>query len=173
MNQKVYPRALNLDAIAQRIQDVFGNEGFEVQRMGSADDMYVQLKKAGIARTLTGMDQSITVHMQRVGSTTSVTQGQANWLSKGGAMGAGVIIPVLWPLMVTSAVGIYSQRNLPGRVWKVIDDYAIAQNTAIGVAVGELGTPIMGIQQGSHCPHCGVTNNADAAFCNACGTKLK
>jgi uncharacterized membrane protein YvbJ len=26
--------------------------------------------------------------------------------------------------------------------------------------------------QAIHCPHCGVMNNQDAAFCSACGTAL-
>jgi hypothetical protein len=171
MNQKVYPHALNLDTIAQKIQDVFGNDGFEVQKMGTSEDIYVQLRKAGIARKLTGMDQAITVHMQRVGATTSVTLGQAAWMSKAAGMGIGIF--VLAPLIVTSALGIWAQHNLPGRVWKLIDEYAISQATTVGVQVGEMGTPLMGLQQGVHCPHCGVTNTADSQYCNACGTKLK
>ena len=171
MNQKVYPKNLNLDAIAQRLQDVFRNEGFEVQKMGSGDDVYVQLKKGGIVRQAVAMNQALTIHMQRVGASTSVSLGQAAWMSKAAGMGLGVF--VLWPLIVTSAVGIYSQEKLPGRVWKVIDDYALGQGTAVGVQVGEMGTPIMGIQQGIPCPHCGVTNTPESSFCNVCGTKLK
>ena len=64
MNQKIYPKSLNLDAIAQKIEDVFGNDGFEVQKIGSSEDMYLQLKRGGLAQRVTGLDQAITVHMQ-------------------------------------------------------------------------------------------------------------
>jgi len=174
MNQKVYPHALNLDAVAQRIQDTFGNDGFEVQKMGTPDDMYVQLRKGGIARKVAGMDQAITGHMPRVGSTTSVTMGQAAWMTKALGVGATILVStVLFPLMITDVIGAWGQHNLPIRVWKVIDEYAIGQAMTVGAQVGEMGSALMGIQQGVHCPHCGVTNTADSLFCNACGTKLR
>jgi hypothetical protein len=138
--------------------------------------MYVQLRKGGIVRTATGLNQALTVHMQRVGATTSVTLGQAAWGSKGGAMAAGAVglaIPILFPLFITGAVGAWNQHNLPMRVWKSIDEYAMTQAMTTGTQVSEMGTALMGLQQGVHCPHCGVTNAGDAQFCSACGTKLK
>ena len=171
ITQKVYSKSLNLEAIARRIADVLGNDDFEVQKMGSGDDVYVQVRKGGLLHKVVGMDQALTVHMQKTGTSTSISQGQAEWMSKAASMGIGAL--VLWPFAVTSAVGIYSQNKLPGRIWKIIDDYAITQGAPVGVQTGEMGTPIMGTEQGMHCPHCGATNPQESKFCNACGTKLK
>lgn len=65
--------------------------------------------------------------------------------------------------MVPGVIGIYEQHELPGKIWKVIDDYA-STNGPSNATETHL--------QAIHCPHCGVMNNQDAQFCSACGSPL-
>lgn len=121
----------------------------------------MQIKKGGVGRTIIGIDQALTVHMMKNGGNTSVSLGQAKWADK--AVVGAVEFLVFWPLMATAGYGIYEQHKLPGKIWKVIDDYASSQGTTHSNEQ---------VLQAMHCPECGVTNGPDAKFCSACGSKL-
>jgi hypothetical protein len=123
-------------------------------------DKYVQIKKGGL-RTVVGMSQALTVHIHRDGGTV-VSLGQARWVDKAAVEAVGFL--VFLPLMVPGAVGIYEEARLPGKIWKVIDDYAASQ--------GAVHSEERNVQA-VHCPDCGVMNSSDAKFCSACGAPLK
>ena len=65
--------------------------------------------------------------------------------------------------MVPGVIGIYEQHELPGKIWKAIDEYASTKGSSQATETH---------MQAIHCPHCGVMNSQDAAFCSACGAAL-
>jgi hypothetical protein len=161
MKERTYPNTLDTNGLADRLETTFRSEGYQVQRLGTPDNLYVQIKKAGIGRTLIGMDQALTARMMKSGGNTMISLGQARWADK--AVVGTIEFLVFWPLMATAGYGIYEQHKLPGKIWQVIDSYASSQGSTHTDEKEVI--PV-------HCPHCGVTNSADAKFCTACGAQL-
>jgi hypothetical protein len=164
MMQKSYQMALDIDRLGSELITHFSAKGYETQSFGNATEMMVQIRKAGILRKATGMDQALTVHMTRLGGATNVSLGQASWGTK--AVGEAVGLFLVWPLMLTATYGAYEQAKLPSEIWATIDGYAAA--TGVNLET----TPHTFVQT-SHCPHCGVTNSSDSSFCSACGERLR
>ena len=162
MKEKVYPGSLNVEGLASKLQDAFQSQGYQVQKLGSPENVIVQIKKGGTLRTIAGLDQALTVRMSKSGESTTVSLGQGKWIDK--AVVGAVDYFVFMPLMGVAAYGLYEQHKLPGKVWQVIDDYASSQ----GVSHTK-ETTVSAV----HCPQCGVTNAPDAKFCNACGAPLQ
>jgi|SRR5579875_91466 hypothetical protein len=161
MKQKIYPQGLDVDALTKKLEETFRAQGYDVQSFEKDGDKYVQIKKGGL-RTIVGMSQALTVHMHRNGATTTISLGQARWVDKAAVEAIGFL--VFLPLMIPGAVGIYEEHQLPGKIWRVIDDFASSQ----GMSHSEER-----IIEAVHCPNCGVTNSSEAKFCSACGAALK
>lgn len=70
-----------------------------------------------------GLDKAITVRFNAIqqGKIVNVEIGEAKWGDKGAALAVSWFI--LWPLAVTSAIGIYQQKKLPEKIVAVIQKY--------------------------------------------------
>jgi uncharacterized protein (DUF302 family) len=174
MITKTYPANLPVDEVASRLESTFRSDGYEVQRIGSGNDVAIQIRKThGTIRTVFGLDQALTVRIQNSPTYTTVTLGQAKWADKAVVEAVGFL--VFLPLMVPASYGIYEQHKLPGRVLKIIDDIASSR----GITTPPLasspasGAPGSSVVEATHCPHCGVTNASTAQYCSACGSPLK
>jgi zinc-ribbon domain len=157
MIEEVYSSSLDTKGLAQTLEDTFRAEGYNVQELGSGDDIVVQIEKESIGRAIDGMQQAITVRMQKQNDVTRVSLGQAKWADKSGVEIIGAI--VLRPLMLPATHDEVRENTLPGKVINVVDYYA-------GTSTPMRSSLIA-------CPKCGVTNSADSQFCSACGTSLK
>jgi len=160
--QKTYPASLDLEGVAAQLVNRFRSNEFEVFKSGNANEMIIQLRKAGLAREASGLDRALTVHMTKSSGSTDVTLGQATWGTKVGVFAVGWLF--LWPLMFSSLYGTYKQQKLPEEIWQVIDSYASGQG---------FNSSKQTVFEPSYCPNCGVTNLAGSRFCNSCGTPLK
>ncbi|PSN85061.1 hypothetical protein B9Q11_04670 [Candidatus Marsarchaeota G2 archaeon ECH_B_SAG-F08] len=161
MIQKTYPTTVDPEGLAQKLVQTFQAQGYEVQKLNSGGDIYVQIRKAGILRTVTGLSQALTVHIQKTNEGTVVSLGQGRWADKAIVEAAGFFF--FTPLMIPASWGLYEQHKLPGKILKVIDEYAAS------VGASHIDQKIVEV---IHCPHCGVTNVAGAKFCSACGSPL-
>ena len=150
---------MDSDGLISKLEETFRAQGYNVQDFEKDGDKYMQIRKGGL-RLVVGMSQALTVHIHKNGGTT-VSLGQARWLDKAAVETVGFL--VFLPLMVPGVIGIYQQHELPGKIWKVIDDYAASKGVSEVVETH---------LQAIHCPHCGVMNGSDASFCSACGTSL-
>jgi hypothetical protein len=163
MKQQNYPQGFDQNGLVQTLETSFRNQGYDVQDLHDANNnTYVQIKKGqGKGHKIVGIDRALTVRIQNNG-TTNVSVGQADWASKTAVEVIGLF--VFWPLIFTGAYGLYQQERLPGRVWKVIDDFAASKNvkpTSEEKQMDEVP-----------CPNCGVLNSSDARYCNACGDAM-
>jgi Molecular chaperone len=71
--------------------------------------------KGGKWKQWIGMDKAITVKFQKVDSNrVSVNIGESKWVDKVGIMALSMFI--LWPLTITSGIGMYIQGKLPGEI---------------------------------------------------------
>jgi hypothetical protein len=80
--------------------------------------------RSGALKQWIGMDKAITVKINKLeGSQVAVDVGSAKWGDKAGAMAVSML--VLWPLAVTSGIGMYQQSKLPDQIKNAIMTYLI------------------------------------------------
>lgn len=79
--------------------------------------------KSGKLKQLIGMDKAIEVRMTPVNNNSMVTVeiGGAKWADKAAVMAVSMF--VLWPLAVTSGIGIYGQSNVIKKAKRVVEMY--------------------------------------------------
>lgn len=90
---------------------------------GSVCTLQARVRGGGFKQFL-GLDKAITVrfHILPNKSSINVEIGEAKWGDKGIAMTVGMFV-IAWPLAVTSAIGIYQQKQLPQKIVKMIQEY--------------------------------------------------
>src|SRR5690348_13958746 len=97
-------------------------QGYEVQQVGSKDQMMVQLKKGGDLVMLIGLQAALSVILQHSAGGTIAMIGQQKWLDKAAVGAVGLVAaPVLWPLMITAGAGAIRQASLGNQVLNVVD----------------------------------------------------
>lgn len=100
------------------------NENMDTQQLSGADTSQIILQaraKGGTVKQFVGMDKAITVRFSKSGTNVTVELGEAKWGDKAAAMAVSMF--VLWPLTVTSGIGLYKQSKLPQKIKKVLDGY--------------------------------------------------
>ncbi len=76
----------------------------------------------GKFKQLVGMDKAITVRFgEKYPSSISMEIGEAKWADKGTVMAISMF--VLWPLTITSGIGMYKQGTLPGKIKNIAMEY--------------------------------------------------
>ena len=104
------------------------NEGMESQSIMTAEGGAVIQARArgGALKQFVGLDKAITVKISPISDThISVDIGEGKWTDKGVVMTVSMF--VLWPLAVTSGIGMYKQSQLPKKINSII-----AQNLCYG-----------------------------------------
>lgn len=72
-----------------------------------------------------GMDKAITVKLEKIDEDrVCVNIGESKWADKVGIMALSMII--LWPLTITSGIGMYIQGKLPGEIKKEVANYFVS-----------------------------------------------
>ncbi len=80
----------------------------------------VQAKlRGGAVKQFMGLDRTTTVRITPISDThVNIDIGEGKWVDKGIAMTVSLF--VLWPLAVTSGVGMYKQSKLPAKIMNAI-----------------------------------------------------
>ncbi len=116
--------AARIDACASYIQDSYQANGYGTQRLlfeeNGATGMLVQIKNStstggSILRTVTGMSSCATLKLTAAGDDLNVEVMAGKWLDKAGA--AVVSWFVLWPLLITAAIGAFRQKAFLDKVY--------------------------------------------------------
>lgn len=99
------------------------NENMETQVFESEEgDTVVQGRiTGGKWKQWVGMDKAISVKLSAKEGILTVEIGEAKWVDKGAVMAVSMF--VLWPLAVTSGVGMYKQAKLPEKIFDCIRTY--------------------------------------------------
>src|SRR2546423_14715306 len=113
---------LDIEQLANNLQNVYQSQGYQVQQLGNKDQMMVQLKKGGDFEALIGLQAALSVIIQRSGGGVLAMIGQQKWMDKAAVGAVGIIAaPVLWPLMITAGAGAIRQASLGNQVLNVVD----------------------------------------------------
>lgn len=111
--------------LARAVRDFLKNEEeMETQLVELESGMYVVQGRArgGNFRQIAGLDRRVTVNLKASGTGKADMEiGKGKWLDKG--IVAAVSLFVFWPLCICSAVGIYRQARLTGRIQRAAEEY--------------------------------------------------
>ena len=127
MTRKIYalPEGRELSGLAHAIESMLTNEEqMDAQVLTTGDGSYIIQGRAqnGKLTQWVGMDKSISVHLSPLGQgMLQVEIGKGEWLKKSLTMATSMVI--LWPLAVTSTVGMVKQGKLPGKIDRTIQLY--------------------------------------------------
>src|SRR5438477_12977370 len=112
---------LSIERLATDLEHFFRGQGYQVQQIGNNDQMMVQLKKGSDFESIIGMQAALTVTIQRTGGGVMAAMGQQKWVDKAAVGVAGIVIPVLWPLLFTAGVGVFRQAAVVKPVSAIMD----------------------------------------------------
>jgi hypothetical protein len=119
METRIYPtRELDVQKIAQELVKEYQAKGFKAQQFGDDNMTSVQLEKENALRTITGFNKALGITFQRSGSETLVQVGASDWVDQ---IAVGAVGLILYPLLVTAAIGAVQQRNVVHEVLDSID----------------------------------------------------
>ncbi len=132
METRIYPtRDLDVQKIAQALVNEYQAQGFEAQHFGDSNQATVQLRKESTLRTITGFDKALGISLQRSGDETIVQVGATDWVDQ---IAVGAVGLVLYPLLVTAAIGAVQQRNVVHEVLDSIDRLVHQQQPQVTVS---------------------------------------
>jgi hypothetical protein len=133
METRIYQtRDLDLQSIGQALVQEYQGKGFEAQQFGNSNQVSVQLKKESVLRTITGFNKALGISFQRLGDGTTVQVGAQDWVDQ---IAVGAVGLILYPLLVTAAVGAVQQRNVVHEVLDSIDRLVQQQQPQVSPGV--------------------------------------
>ena len=122
--QTIHNAGYQMEALANHIQQVFEDEEYDVQVLNLGDDVLIQVRNTAEkdsslkawGKRLTGLSSVATLKLGRSGDDLEIESTSTKWLDK--AAVAGVSLFVLWPLLITSGIGVYQQNQLVERLFQ-------------------------------------------------------
>ncbi len=188
---------IDLQRLANDIENMYRMQGYEVQQIGNKDQMMVQLKKGGDLVMLIGLQAALSVILQHTAGGTIAMIGQQKWLDKAAVGAAGLVFaPVLWPLMITAGAGAIRQASLGNQVLNVVDGMIRQQyprvqvgpvpvqimpqlqqqwapQSSVPVYVPSVPQYVPSTARGTlRCPNCNTPYEEGDTFCSGCGRSL-
>ena len=97
----------------------YQGKGYEAQQFGDSNQASVQLRKENALRTITGFNKALGITFQSSGSETLVQVGASDWVDQ---IAVGAVGLILYPLLVTAAIGAVQQSNVVHEVLNSIDE---------------------------------------------------
>lgn len=124
----IIPKGKNINGLTITINNLLKlSKGMDTQVINlEGGDVMIQARdKAGKWKQWIGMDRAVTIKIQKVDENrVSVNIGESKWVDKVGIMALSMVI--LWPLTITSGIGMYMQGKLPGEIKKEISNYLVS-----------------------------------------------
>lgn len=110
---------LDIGRIAQELENVFVAQGYQTQQFGDRRQMVVQLRKGSDLEAIIGMQAALTVTLQSAPDGVMAVVGQQQWIDKAAVGIVGLLL--VWPLAVTTGLGVFRQVELENRVYNTLD----------------------------------------------------
>ncbi|MBQ4547646.1 MAG: zinc ribbon domain-containing protein [Bacteroidales bacterium] len=151
-----------IPTIANRIQEEFQNDGYEVAMDALSSGGYdISITKGGVFKAVLGMKTALKVTLLPQGSNIHFEAGVGIW----GQQAIPTVISMLffWPVLITQIWGMVEQSKLDDKALEIAErvvhdghNSACSDNT----------------NGGRFCTVCGTPNTETAKFCGECGNKL-
>ena len=105
--------------IFNSLKSFLSANGYIVQEFKKCNGWILQVKKGGGFKTILGLSTATNITIDQFEDCFTVSFSEGRWADK--AAVAGVSFFVLWPLLITSAVGAYKQAELPNKIIEFIN----------------------------------------------------
>lgn len=150
--------------IANRIQEEFQNEGYEVAMDALSSGGYdISITKGGIFKAVLGMKTALKVTLFPQDGNIYFEAGVGIW----GQQVIPTIISMLffWPVLITQIWGMVTQAKLDNKALEIAND-VISKNSQ------NRNSSSAGTSGRNFCTGCGTQNAESAKFCCGCGRPL-
>lgn len=152
-----------IPTIANRIQEEFQNDGYEVSMDALSSGGYdISITKGGVFKAVLGMKTALKVILLPQDSGIYFEAGVGIW----GQQAIPTIISMLffWPVLITQIWGIVEQSKLDDKALEIAKD-VILMNSSNGAGASN-------VKGCKFCTSCGTQNTETANFCCGCGKPL-
>ena len=152
-----------IPTIANRIQEEFQNDGYEVAMDALSSGGYdISITKGGVFKAVLGMKTALKVTLLPQGNSINFEAGIGIW----GQQVIPTIISMLffWPVIITQVWGMVEQSKLDDKALDIAKDVVYMNNNNGAGATTSNGNKF--------CPYCGTENPADARFCKVDGQPI-
>ena len=151
-----------IPTIANRIQEEFQNDGYEVSMDALSSGGYdISITKGGVFKAVLGMKTALKVTLLPLGNNISFEAGVGIW----GQQAIPTIISMLffWPVLITQIWGMIEQSSLDDKALEIAEK-----------VIAEQGGNTMSFVSNEYCfcTACGTKNPIGAKFCCGCGKEL-
>ena len=149
-----------IPTIANRIQEEFQNDGYEVTMDTLSSGGYdISITKGGVFKAVLGMKTALKVTLLPQGSNIHFEAGVGIW----GQQAIPTVISMLffWPVLITQIWGMVQQSKLDDKALEIAQDTIMMNKGTASTSIGS-----------KFCPYCGTENPADANFCKIDGRPL-
>lgn len=108
----------DLGRVAQSLADwLVRDRGFHLKLKARTDDGYVlKLDKSDFGRQLSGLVYTLDITLRRDDGRVTVTVDDGDIRNQLLALGVGVFVPLLWPLLLTAGYGWITKGEIRGQV---------------------------------------------------------
>ena len=153
-----------IPTIANRIQEEFQNDGYEVAMDALSSGGYdISITKGGVFKAVLGMKTALKVTLLPQDNNIHFEAGIGIW----GQQAIPTVISMLffWPVLITQIWGMVEQSKLDDKALEIAQD-VICMNNHVGSSAtsANLG--------GKFCTNCGTKTDGTSKFCPECGAKL-
>ena len=154
-----------IPTIANRIQEEFQNDGYEVAMDALSSGGYdISITKGGIFKAVLGMKTALKVTLLPQGNNIHFEAGVGIW----GQQAIPTVISMLffWPVLITQIWGMVEQSKLDDKALEIAQD-VICMNNHVGFPHSDNNVG------GKFCTNCGTKLDGSSKFCSNCGTRLE
>ena len=152
-----------ITTIANRIQEEFQNDGYEVAMDALSSGGYdISITKGGVFKAVLGMKTAVKVTLLPQGSNIHFEAGVGIW----GQQAIPTVISMLffWPVLLTQIWGMVEQSKLDDKAYEIAMTVVNTVNYNTMSAQSSAGNKF--------CTACGTKNVDSAKFCCGCGRPL-
>ena len=159
----LYGSSTLIPAIANRIQEEFRKDGYEVTMDALSSGGYdISITKGGVFKAVLGMKTALKVTLLPQGNNIHFEAGVGIW----GQQAIPTVISMLffWPVLITQIWGMIEQSKLDDKALEIAKDVIYMNSNSRATSAGPSGS--------NFCTNCGTQNPASANFCSGCGRAL-
>ena len=154
-----------IPTIANRIQEEFQNEGYEVAMDALSSGGYdISITKGGVFKAVLGMKTALKVTLLPQGGNIYFEAGVGIW----GQQAIPTVISMLffWPVLITQIWGMVEQSKLDDKALDIASDVIMMSGNGVANTTPSTTATY------KFCTSCGTQNTASANFCCGCGKPL-
>ncbi len=142
---------IDIERLANDLENIYRVQGYQVQQVGTGNQVMVQLKKGGDLEALIGLQAALSVILQRTAGGVVAMIGQQKWVDKAAVGAVGLVAaPILWPLMITAGAGAIRQASLGNQVLNAVD--SLVRQQYPNVRLGPVPVQVMPMIQQQWAP---------------------